>query len=330
MTNFFREFPIHSVVFLCSPTLWLCAGSMAMSQPGPAFLISGEVRTNTAGSWNDSTVTVESVPGGTYAARSFLRPDGSFELNGTPPGMYLVSLRDARGDVIWHDVVTIAPGSGRLVIELDDRVQKPTRAETVSIARLVRKYPAAAVRELRLADRASQHNKLEDANAHLRRAIGLAPDMQDAHNNLGVNYLQSGDYEAARRELEAAVRLDPESPVPQLNLSLALLALNRVPEAGDQARAALRRDPLSARANFAMGAVLERLGKGSEALPYLERASMEVPQSLLTEARIFVARSDTTAAISRLREYLSRPRVPQKAEAQQWMDALTSSASARQ
>jgi Tfp pilus assembly protein PilF len=266
---------------------------------------------------------MQSAAGSNYQSRTILHPDGSFELRDLPPGTYQATLTDERGDVLWRDFVMVGPGASRLIIELDERARQNITTDTVSVARLARKYPAAAVRELRLGARALQQNNLADSNAHLRRAIEIAPNMPDARNNLGANFLCSGEFEEARRELQAAVDLDPDSPIPQVNLALALLYLNRSAEAEGHARQALRRDPLSARVNFAMGAVLAGEGKGSEALQYLERASKEVAQSLLLEARILVARSDLPRAISKLQEYLSRSSVPQRQEALRWLKLLT-------
>jgi tetratricopeptide (TPR) repeat protein len=266
-------------------------------------------------------VIVEGLPGGGYSGRAFLRPDGSFDLPAISAGIYQVSLVAGRGDVLWRDVVTIGP-DGRLVIQLTDGAPKQTRAETVSISRLAHKYPASALRELHLADQASKQKRPADANSHLLRALEIAPDMQDARNNLGANFLQTGNFEAARRELEAAVALDSENPTPQVNLALTLLALGRAPEAQQHARLALRRDPLSPKANFAMGAALARQGEPKQALRYLECADEAVPQSLLIEARILLATPDVNAAIAKLRGYLSRPNITQRAEVQRWLDAL--------
>jgi hypothetical protein len=294
----------------------------ALAQTGPGMMLTGEVRSNGRLDWNETTVMVEGFPGGVYTGRAFLRPDGSFDIPAVPAGVYQVSLVDGRGDVLWHNLMTIGPDGGRLLIQLNDRAPRQTGAGTVSITRLAHKYPAAAVRELRLAAQASKQKKLADANAHLQRALDIAPDMQDARNNLGANYLQAGDFEVARRELESAVALDPESPIPQVNLALALLGLDRPVEAEEHARVALRRHPLCSMAAFVIGVVLERKGESSQALRYLERADEEVPQSLLIEARILLTRSDVPGAVSKLRGYLSRPGATQRVEVHRWLDAL--------
>jgi tetratricopeptide (TPR) repeat protein len=255
--------------------------------------------------------------------RAHIHLDGSFEIRDVPSGTYQVSVENSRGEVIWHDLVPVAPGVTPLIIELDHGVREQTRTGTVSITRLRQKPTPAAVHELRLGEKASGQRRLRESIEHLQRAVQLAPEMQDARNNLGAKYLQSGDYEAARRELEAAVELDPEASIPHANLALAMLALSRPGEAESEARLALRRDPLSAAANFAAGAALNQQGKSDEALRFLERASEQVPPALLIEARILLARSQTSEAVAKLRSYLSRPGVSQRVEVTGWLDALS-------
>jgi Flp pilus assembly protein TadD len=211
----------------------------------------------------------------------------------------------------------------RLIIELDKAVRSEEHAETISVTRLRQKPSRAATRELRLAQKASGQNQMDESIVHLRRAVELAPEMQDAHNNLGAKYLRCADYEAAVRELEIAVALDPGNPMPHLNLSLALLALNRTVEAQDHARSALRRDPLSPGGNFVTGVILDRQGRSDEALRHLEISSTHVSEALLIEARILFARSEMGGAITKLREYVSRPGSPRRAEVTRWLEEIS-------
>ena len=266
---------------------------------------------------------LEPVTGDGPPYRAFIHTDGSFEIHNVPGGTYRASLTDGIGNILWRELVPVSPGSPPLQIELEENSHKNGRPETVSVTRLQRKLPTEAVRELRLAEAASGRNQISDSISHLKRAIQLAPQMQDARNNLGATYLRAGDFEIARTELEAAVNLDPDTPVPHVNLALALLALNRMSEAEQHARFALRRDPVSPSANFAAGAALERLGRSDEAMAYLERASGQVPQALLIEARILLANAKTTLAMAKLREYIDRPGVTQRTEATAWLDQLS-------
>src|SRR5215831_7986472 len=256
-------------------------GSMSLFSQVITSTLRGEIHAGGDLHRGNLTVLVDSAIGGDIHLREFVRPDGGFDIRDLPSGPYQVTVVDLGKGVLWNGMVQALPGAAPLVIELDQTVPSRTRAETVSVKRLQQKPPQAAVREMQLAEKASRLNHSAEVVAHLRRAVELAPQMQDARNNLGARYLQQRDYESARRELEAAVALDPDSPVPHVNLALALLGLKQTTEAEEHARTALRRDPLSPQANFALGAILERGERPDDALRYLELATEHVPQALL-------------------------------------------------
>ena len=308
----------------------MLAGAAAQDQGVPTTTLMGELRSGNAALWGGLTVQLEPVIGGSVVGRAYVRPDGAFEFRDIPSGTYQVSVLDDRGVVIWRDLAPVMAGRGPLVIEVDSRPSETSRAGTVSIARLRQKPSPAAIRELRLAQKAWAKRAVEDSIAHLRRAIALAPDLPDAHNDLGAEYLQSGTFELARHELETAVALDPDAPIPHANLALALLALGRPGEAGAEARKALRRDPLSPAANYAAGAALERQENSTEeAVRFLDRAAERIPQALLIEARILQARSRTAEAAEKLRSYLARRGVSQRTQVAKWLETITAASAKR-
>ena len=52
-----------------------------------------------------------------------------------------------------------------------------------------------------------------------KRVVEMDTENHQAHNNLGVAYESSGEFEAALAEYEAAVRLDPDNKVYRSNYS---------------------------------------------------------------------------------------------------------------
>ena len=52
-----------------------------------------------------------------------------------------------------------------------------------------------------------------------KRVVEMDAENHQAHNNLGVAYESSGEFEAALAEYEAAVRLDPDNKVYRSNYS---------------------------------------------------------------------------------------------------------------
>lgn len=332
MTSFFPRNHLRRTLRLSGivAATWMLAGAAAQDQRVPAMAVVGELRSRNATFWGDLIIQLDPVIGGSFVGRADVRPDGSFQFRDIPPGTYQISIRDYRGNVIWSDLTAVMAGRGPLAIEVDSRPLETSRASTVSIARLRQKPSPAALREMRLAQKALDQRAFEDSIGHLRRVIELAPDLADAHNDLGAAYLRSESFELARHELETAVALDPDAPIPHANLALALLALGRPGEAEDEARKALRRDPLSPAANYAAGAALElKANSAEEAVRFLDRAAERIPQALLMEARILQARSRTAEAAEKLRSYLARRGVSQRSQVAKWLETMTAASAKR-
>ena len=70
-----------------------------------------------------------------------------------------------------------------------------------------------------------------EAKSVLRRAIKVAPEYPDAHNNLAVAHYREQDLEQAITRAREAVRLKPDHPQFQLNLGSFLRAAGRPADA---------------------------------------------------------------------------------------------------
>lgn len=86
-------------------------------------------------------------------------------------------------------------------------------------------------------------DKLDDAEAHLRRAIALRPDFAEAHFDLGALKVRQGDPAAGAASLREAIRLRADYAEAHYNLAVALVMLNRHAEALESARTAFRLAP---------------------------------------------------------------------------------------
>jgi tetratricopeptide (TPR) repeat protein len=82
-----------------------------------------------------------------------------------------------------------------------------------------------------------------------RKAVELAPNLDDLHNNLGYNLLMQKKNDEAAEEFRAALKLAPKSQVARNNLGLVLANQN----AADQAVASFQSasDPATAHNNLA-------------------------------------------------------------------------------
>ena len=89
-------------------------------------------------------------------------------------------------------------------------------------------------------------NKKDEAIAHYRKAIEIAPDFHPARNNLGTLYLGKSDFKAAEEQFREAVRLDQNEAQAYFNLSNVLMLTGRFTEAETTLAQGLQRRPDSA------------------------------------------------------------------------------------
>ena len=68
---------------------------------------------------------------------------------------------------------------------------------------------------------ASKSEKLTDAQRYLTRAIALSPENAEAHNDLGVCFIQQGMIEDAIDEFEVALKIRTEMPEALFNRALS-------------------------------------------------------------------------------------------------------------
>lgn len=79
-----------------------------------------------------------------------------------------------------------------------------------------------AVERVRLAMELNAQNRLDEAISELEAAISLAPDLAEAHCDLGVVLGRRGDNERAILECREAIRLEPGFAQAHMNLALGL------------------------------------------------------------------------------------------------------------
>ena len=62
---------------------------------------------------------------------------------------------------------------------------------------------------------------------HLRQAVGLDPEFAAAHRNLGVLYLQRGEYAPAEEALRRALHLEPDVAIAHYNIGVLYVQTGR-------------------------------------------------------------------------------------------------------
>lgn len=266
-------------VFLVLSGLVSCLDAQVTARQSGSVM--GEVDT---GGEPCDTLSVVLSASGEPDRRVDLRIGGAFDFRDVPFGQYELKVVTLHGEVT-HREFFFLNSAYRLSVRLPRNGFVRTATSTVSAARLRHDVPAKARKEFARASEASRKNDSPSAVEHLARAIELDPDFMEAHYNLGVQYLQSGQFPLALPEFEKAVVLDPGVPAAWVNLASTWLHLKRLVEAEAAARKAIRLDGTNAVARYCLGlALLSQAKKTPEAL-----ANLKIASETLASARIALA-----------------------------------------
>jgi protein O-mannosyl-transferase len=114
--------------------------------------------------------------------------------------------------------------------------------------------------------------RMDEAMAHLQRALAIDPDNIETRNNLGNAFLRMGRVDDAFVHLKKALELEPNRAAVQYNFAHALLQIGRVEEATPHLEKALAIDPTNLAARSDLGSALLRLGRVEESLGQLQKA----------------------------------------------------------
>jgi tetratricopeptide (TPR) repeat protein len=197
------------------------------------------------------------------------------------------------------------------------------RGDLVSVSRL--RIPAKAIKEYERAQKAFQQNDVQASADHLQKALHIYPDFVQAHNALGVRFIQLGDFQRALAEYELAESLDPGNAQTHQNLSFALLLLNRNQEAEAEARQSLDLDSQLVTSRYVLGrAVIAQAHATPEAIEMLRSSESAFPDASLVLAQIHFAMGQTDETIVDLRHYLRAPlNADNKQKAECWVAQLS-------
>ena len=117
-----------------------------------------------------------------------------------------------------------------------------------------------------------EQGKLDEAVACCRRALELAPDFAEAHNNLGVAFKEQGKLDEAVACYCRARELKPDFAEAHNNLGVAFKDQGKLDQAVACCRRALELAPNYAEAHNNLGVALKEQGKLDEAIGCYRRA----------------------------------------------------------
>ncbi len=169
-----------------------------------------------------------------------------------------------------YDLNRVFGYSSRAALEIEEYnsmmpnawVHAPTGPATVSSDVLRHPLTSRARRRLEKAVHLADLGKHPAAIEALRETLVKEPSAAPyAHNLLGVEYVESGQFAEARSSFEEAVRLMPHESVNHSNLGFSLAVAGEWNSAEQEAHTAIQLDPANSRAKTLLDLVRGRKSK---------------------------------------------------------------------
>ena len=168
--------------------------------------------------------------------------------------------------------------------------------------------PSKAMKEFERSEKAFRSGDVRTSAEHLENALQIYPHFIEAHNALGLRFIQLGEYQKALIEHQAALSLDPRNARTHQDISFVFLLLNRAKEAETEAREALNLDSRLAPSRYILGRALVAQGRvTSESMEMLRQSEAAFPDASLVLAQLHFSFHQTDQVIADLRHYLRAP-----------------------
>jgi tetratricopeptide (TPR) repeat protein len=239
--------------------------------------------------------------------------EGVFDIGKLAPGSYTLEIepdKEHNFEAVSERVQIYGKSPTFVTLYLKEGISVKERRESnvVSTGELDRKVPTAAAKEFERGARAREEGQLDEAVAHLRKALAIYPEYLKARNDLGAYLLAQGKLEEASEELRRATEIDPKSFYPQLNLGIVLTQQQKFREAADVLDRALSLDTTSAAARLYAGVAFLGLSEGERAERELstayEAGGSQYALAQFYLGRLYSDRGERERAIKAFETYL--------------------------
>jgi tetratricopeptide (TPR) repeat protein len=255
---------------------------------------------------------------------------GTYTHMGLPTGQYELSITKDGKSAKLNTRVTFGNTS---TVDFDLRQLLPYDREhrhRVTVAGLT--VPRKAQAEWQKAYDA--RDDWEKAKRHLEKAIEIAPNFEEALNDLGTVYHRKKQYAQAVALFERALKVNPDSVTARVNLGGSLIGLEQYERALSENLRVLARRPDDVLAHSQAGLSLFNVKRYEEAIPHFQQAKQSDPNSAMLPgfllAYIFDLLGRDEAAIAEYEEFLqTHPRYPGRGEIESRVHDLKSRNSLR-
>jgi protein O-mannosyl-transferase len=133
----------------------------------------------------------------------------------------------------------------------------------------------------------------DEALAHFEASVRINPEYPDSRNNLGLQYMNRGKFEAAIEQFTLALQRRPDFADAHNNLGFALMSTKKTDDAILQYREALRLNPDFADAHNNLGFALAVAQRVPEAIPHFREAVRLRPDSEVVHMYLGLALAGT-------------------------------------
>jgi len=243
---------------------------------------------------------------------TFTENQGRFEFLDLVPGNYEVQVETGGADYqIVSETVQVLRGAPAVItIALNEKpgdTRKMPNA-VVSATELGDAIPKAARKEFMLASAATREHKVEEAIAHLRKAIDIYPSFVMARSDLGVQLFSQGRLDEAEEQLREAIKIDSAAFNPRLNLGIVLVEKLEFADAITELSRAISLNANSASAHLYAGVAYAGLAQYDEAEKHLKTAytigGTSYPMALFHLGQVYINKGEREAALKYFEEYL--------------------------
>ena len=281
-----------------------------------AFSIAGTAQTF-HGELPDRPILVTLQFRGNTIATSFTDSEGKFSFSELSPNPYHVIVEDEKYRPV-DLLVEINPlfssvNFARVTLVPRDKPATPGPAQgsNPNMAGSA-EYPAAqisrpAIKEFEKGAKANKEGRLDDAIAHYKKAMSLAPAYYAARNNLGSAYLAKSQFAEAQEQFEQVIKTNPSDAAAYLNMGNLFLLEQNYKLSEKWLDEGLSKEPNSAFGHFLRGTVYLRTTRPQKAEEEL-RTSLQLDRTMikahLALVNLFLQRGRTADAVVQLEAFL--------------------------
>jgi len=298
-----------------------CVLSQAQQNTQTLGSIIGRLSLPRGGAPAENVLVLLQVHGGTVDS-VYADSRGTYGFHNLPPNLYHVVINDDHYQLVNQEAAIVPSSLAPVVFvdiiltpkaNADDQNQEPSKnpganPNMIDVREFEAKFPKAAVKEFKKGAEDDEKGKKDDAIKHYQKAIQIAPEFYEAHNNLGSDYLSKSDFAAARKEFELAIQQNQSDAAGYFNLSNTSMLMGNLTEARSYLDEGLRRQPDSALGQFLLGSLDMKTGKLSEAEKALQQAIQLNPtmvQPRLQLVNLFLQQGKKQAAAEQLQEFVT-------------------------